>query len=85
MVRMAVALLVAVVLVSCATSKEIHTAEGKQGYSIECRAVNWGWVSQSFNCVEKAQELCGERGFDVLERSGEPSTLFTRNMIIQCR
>jgi len=78
MVRLAVALLVAVVLVSCATSREIHTAEGKPAYSVECRAVFY----QSFDCLEKAQELCGLRGFTVLEKSVEPSK---SNMIIQCR
>ena len=78
MVRLAVLL---VVLSGCATSKEIYTAEGKRAYSIECRAVFY----QSFDCIEKAQELCGEKGFTVLEKSGEPPTAFARNMIIQCR
>jgi hypothetical protein len=78
MVRLAVALLVAVVLVSCATSREMHTAEGKQVYSIECRAA----LYQSFDCLEKAQELCGRRGYTELAKSTEP---FKSNMIIQCR
>jgi hypothetical protein len=79
MVRLAVALLVAVVLVSCATSREIKTAEGKQGYSIECHAV----LYQSFDCIEKAQKLCGMQGYTELEKkSVEP---FKSNMIIQCR
>ena len=78
MVRLAVALLAAVVLVSCATSREIQTAEGKQGYSIECRAV----LSQSFDCIEKAQQLCGIRGYRELEKSVES---FKSNMIIQCK
>jgi hypothetical protein len=78
MIRLAVLL---VVLSGCATSKEISTAEGKRAYSIECRAV----FDQSFDCFEKAQELCGEKGFDVLKGSGEPSTTFAKNMIIQCR
>jgi hypothetical protein len=77
MVRLAVLL---VVLSGCATSKEIYTDEGKRAYSIECRAV----FESSFDCIEKAQELCGVRGFNVLEKSGT-STAFTRNMIIQCR
>ena len=82
MVRLAVALLVAVVLVSCATSREIKTVEGKQAYSIECRAV---YLIGSFDCIDKAQKLCGERGFDILKGSGESSTTFAKNMMIQCR
>ena len=78
MVRLAVLL---VVLSGCATSKEIYTAEGKRAYSIECRAV----FDFSFDCFEKAQELCGQKGFDLLKTNGEPSTKFAKNMIIQCR
>ena len=81
MTRLPVLLLVAVVLAGCATSREIYTADGRRVYSIECRAVFY----QSFDCIEKAQELCGEKGYTILEKSGEPSTSFARNMIIQCR
>ena len=78
MVRLAVLL---VVLSGCATSEEIYTAEGKRAYSIECRAI----FDQSFDCFEKAQELCGTKGFIVLEKSGKPSTTFAKNMMIRCR
>ena len=78
MVRWAVLL---VVLSGCATSREIDTAEGKRAYSIECHAL----FDFSFDCFEKAQELCGVRGFDVLKGSGEPSTTFAKHMTIQCR
>jgi hypothetical protein len=78
MVRLAVLL---VVLSGCATSKEINTAEGQRAYSIECRAV----FEASFDCFEKAQELCGVKGFNVLHEKSSTSTAFTKNMIIQCR
>ena len=78
MVRLAVLL---VVLSGCATSREIYTAEGKRAYSIECHAL----FDFSFDCFEKAQELCGEKVFDVLKGSGEPSTTFAKHMTIQCR
>ena len=78
MVRLAVLL---VVLSGCATSREIYTAEGKRAYSIECRAL----FDFSFDCFEKAQELCGAAGFDELKGSGKPSTTFAKNMMIQCR
>ena len=78
MVRLAVALLVAVVLVSCATSREIKTAEGQKGYSIECRAV---YLIGSFDCIEKAQQLCGQGYRELEKKSVGP---FKSNMIIQC-
>src|SRR5262249_30086294 len=78
MVRLAVLL---VVLSGCATSREIHTAEGNRAYSIECRAL----FDFSFDCFEKAQELCGAAGFGVLKGSGKPSTTYAKNMMIQCR
>ena len=78
MVRLAVALLVAVVLVSCATSREMHV-EGKQVYSIECRAVP---LIGSFDCIEKAQNLCGMQGYTELEKKSVGP--FKSNMIIQC-
>ena len=80
MVRLAVALLVAVVLVSCATSREIKTAEGRQGYSIECRAV---YLIGSFDCIDKAQKLCGMQGYTELEKKSIGP--FKSNMMIQCR
>ena len=77
MVRLAVLL---VVLSGCATSREIYTAEGKRAYSIECRAL----FDFSFDCFEKAQELCGAAGFDVL-KGIKSTTTFAKNMMIQCR
>ena len=78
MVRLAVLL---VVLSGCATSQEISTAEGKRAYSIECRSL----LGFSFDCFEKAQELCGVAGYEELKGSGKPSTTFAKNMMIQCR
>ena len=63
--RLTVLLLVALAGGSCATSREIKTAEGKQGYSIECGAV---YLIGSFDCIEKAQELCGRQGYTELEK-----------------
>lgn len=88
-------LLVVVFLIGgCATSKQIYTADGQQGYSINCSgsALNWGM------CYEKAGELCGENGYEVLEKSSDQGAMATgtqyglvagsiinRSMIIKCK
>ena len=78
----------------CATAKQIYTADGQKGYSINCSgsALNWGM------CYEKAGEICGEKGYIVLEKSGDTGAIVTgtqfglyggsvinRSMIIKCK
>jgi hypothetical protein len=54
-------------LLGCATSKEVYLADGSKGHSISCDGVvlNFG------ACLEKAGELCGARGYVVVNQSGE--------------
>lgn len=78
----------------CATAKQTYTSDGQQGYSITCSgsALNWGM------CYEKAGEICGSKGYEVLEKSGDQGAVFSgnqfglyggsvinRNMIIKCK
>lgn len=81
-------------LSACASATETYTADGKKGYSLTCsgNARNWGM------CYEKAGELCGPKGYTVLQKSGEQgavahvdsdggfaSTTNTRTMLISCK
>jgi hypothetical protein len=92
--QLAVVLMVSIVGASCATSRETYTADGQVGHSITCSgtALNWG------NCSEKAGDICGEKGYTVLEKSGDQGSVVTagqfglyggsvmnRNMIVQCK
>ncbi len=78
----------------CATSKQVYTSDGGTGYSINCSgsALNWGM------CYEKAGEICGEKGYDVLQKSGDQGAMVSgtqyglfagsvinRTMIIKCK
>ena len=78
----------------CATASKTYTADGEQGYNITCSgsALNWGM------CYEKAGAICGEKGFVILEKSGDQGALVSgnqfglyggsvinRNMIIKCK
>ncbi len=87
-------ILTAMLLASCATSKQVYTSSGKQGYTINCPGAALTWNS----CFEKAGEICGEHGYDVLERSDQQGvsgaatrngavlgSTFYRSMIIQCK
>lgn len=90
------ALLMAATLIlsGCAMSSKTYTPDGREGYSIDCSgtALSWG------KCLEKAGALCGARGYEVLERSGDAggmtsagqyglfsSSVLTRTMLITCK
>jgi hypothetical protein len=92
--KIAVAFLIASVLIGCASARPTYTSEGKAGHSLNCSgtARNWGM------CYEKAGEICGTKGYVVLEKSGEQgamatatqqggfaSSTFSRSMVIQCK
>lgn len=95
--RMRLALLgvtVAMVLGGCASASKTYTADGREGFNVDCSGdvLNWG------ACYEKAGEVCGARGYHILERAGDQSgtvvanefglyggTVATRNLIIACK
>ena len=94
MKRTFVILFVVASICGCATSKKTYTSEGKEGYSINCSGsvLNWGM------CYEKAGELCNEKGYVVIEKSGDTGALVSgndlglyggsvinRSMIIRCK
>ena len=68
-------LLVFIFLGGCATAKKTYTSDGKEGYSITCSgsALNWGM------CYEKAGEICGSKGYEVLEKSGDQGAMVSGN------
>lgn len=87
-------LLAFVLLGGCATASRTYTSSGKPGYSINCSgsALNWGM------CYEKAGNLCGTKGYVVLEKSGDKGAVISasqfglfggsvmnRSMIVQCK
>lgn len=55
------------ILSGCAVSSRTYTAEGKEGFSINCSGalLNWGL------CEEKAGSICGSKGYDILSKNGE--------------
>jgi type 1 fimbria pilin len=58
-------------LSGCATADKIHTPDGRTGYSISCNGTVQDWGS----CYEKAGDICGSRGYDVLDKSAKDTEL----------
>jgi len=97
---------VVISLAGCSSSKQIYTADGQQGHVVTCTPV-WtgGIVGQIANastswgqCYEKAGELCGPAGYDIIQQVGENgvygqgsegggfvSTTNNRSMIVKCK
>jgi hypothetical protein len=57
----------AVMLTSCAMSKPTYLSDGTQGHSISCDGSAVGMNV----CFEKAGELCGSRGYNLLNKAGQ--------------
>ena len=97
---------IVLLLAGCVQAQPTFTADGKKGHVISCSPVGMGGLvggiaaaSTSWGtCYQKAGEICGERGFDVLERSGEQgavvgfdryggggTTTNNRMMVVQCK
>jgi len=92
--KISIAAALAFLVVGCADSEPTFTSSGQKGHSIDCSGEfsTWG------ECYEKAGELCGARGYRVLEKMGDKeSNIFagkdilsgtstnTRSLIIQCK
>lgn len=81
-------------LSACATSKATHLPDGRIGHSINCSGAALSWNL----CYEKAGEICGSRGYDVVAQNGEQGTaasgtqagvfvtpMVNRTMLVKCK
>lgn len=84
----------ALFMAGCATASKTYAPDGREAFTVDCSgaALNWGY------CQKKAGELCGARGYDVLDRSSDQNATFgggggmfgggvahSRSMLIACR
>jgi hypothetical protein len=67
MFRTLVAVGFVTILQGCATSSEVFLADGSKGYNVNCS----GAVMNYGNCLEKAGELCGAKGYLVVNQQGD--------------
>jgi hypothetical protein len=51
----------------CVTASEVRLADGSMGHNIQC-----GGTARNFShCLERAGEICGARGYQVVTREGD--------------
>jgi hypothetical protein len=77
-------------LTVCVTSKPVYTPDGYQGQAINCPGTAGSWNG----CFERAGQIFGPKGYDILSKSDEngfvasgnnASTTNNRSMIIKCK
>ncbi len=60
-------MLCCLLLTSCATVSKTYTASGEEAYSLNCSGTARGWDK----CLKAAGDLCGVKGYKILDRSSE--------------
>jgi hypothetical protein len=91
--RIAVAALV-LSLVGCARDSQTYGPDGRVAHSIRCS----GAFRSMGSCFEKAGEICGRSGFDIIAGGNERGTVFSgspygafgsttsnRNLLVSCK
>lgn len=81
-------------LSGCATAAQTYLPDGRRGYTVECpgAANSWG------KCYEKAGEICGAKGYDIVSQTGDKGgmvsgnqyglyggSVITRDLLIACK
>jgi hypothetical protein len=69
----------ALLMASCATTKEFSLTDGRKGYSISCDGADIGINA----CFEKAAESCKSQDYDVISKSGQIVPVNTANTLVQ--
>lgn len=64
---LSILIVVVALLQGCVTSKEVFLADGTKGHNINCSGSGMNYS----NCLEKAGEVCGTRGYHLLNQQGE--------------
>jgi hypothetical protein len=82
------------IVTGCASSRETFLPDGGKGHSINCSgtALNWGM------CYEKAGDICGARGYNVIAGGSDQGvvvagnqyglyggSVMNRSMLIKCK
>lgn len=91
--KFVVILMCCAMLQGCAISKQITGPDGKAAHTIECS----GWAMTWGACLEKAGELCGTNGYNLVFAHNESGQItnfgqfgmmstptMQRVMVIQC-
>jgi hypothetical protein len=83
-----------ITLAGCAGASLTHGPSGRQAVSLNCS----GWARNWGMCLERAGEICGARGYTVVNQSGDRpgyvggwgtsggsiAPVITRTMLVEC-
>ena len=74
--RSIIVLAVALASAGCATTSQTYLPNGKVGHVVKCPGMANDWGS----CFTKAGEVCGSKGYDIVNQSGQviPSAVFNQ-------
>jgi hypothetical protein len=67
------------VLGGCTTAKEIYLPNGAKGHDIRCD----GFSNRMENCFQKAGDICGPKGYDVVIPQGSYTGM--NSLFIKCK
>ena len=68
MLRASATLAVSCLLAACATNRDVYLADGSLGHNISCN----GHIQNFSSCLQMAGDICGARGYVVMNQRGEP-------------
>ena len=76
-------------VVGCATVKEVYMPSGEKAYAIDCT----GNALSREHCLKKAGEICKEKGYEILAYHEEETPMLVmgypgptkRNLKVQCK
>jgi hypothetical protein len=88
-------LAIAILIGGCASSSTTYGPDGRQAHTLNCSGLARSWAM----CAEKAGEICGPRGYDVVGAAGGSTGSMAmvsrsggfggsgieRSMLIQCK
>ena len=74
--KLLITLVLALVGTGCATTSQTYLPNGKVGHVVKCPGMANDWGS----CFSKAGEVCGAKGYDIVNQSGQviPAAVFNQ-------
>jgi hypothetical protein len=79
MMARGVAIALLAMLGACTTAKEIYLPDGSKGHDIRCD----GFANRMENCFQKAGDLCGAKGYDLVSPQG--NYIGINSLFIKCK
>lgn len=64
MPRLSPLLALPILLLGCASATQTYAPDGRSAHAVDCGGLMRDWGA----CMERAGEICGARGYDILSR-----------------